>query len=375
MGLREGWLALVTTTSICVIGTPAANAAAWAIQPSPHPRGATSSWLVRVSCPTRTMCVAVGSWTNEPYGGYDSTPLLEQWNGKRWSLRTVPNRVGTGRAGLGGVSCSSTKACTAVGASGDGSAIIERWNGVRWNVQRSPAPAAGLGDVSCPSARVCVAVGASSSPSKPVVERWNGRAWSLQRTPRPRALKHADGDYGLVEVSCPAVSSCMAVGDVDTASGSVTPLAERWNGLRWTLEQVPIRPRPLGGPRGGFLTGVSCPASNVCYAVGLSELPNPTLVERWNGSVWSVEPTPSTDGYGNYDGLQDLSCASATRCLGVPAPLRRAGAGWTAFPDLGPVKLRGVSCVSATGCTGVGSVQSNDPTTPDAVSAVVERYS
>ena len=67
---------------------------------------------------------------------------------------------------LEGVSCSSAKACTAVGTYGDGareSTLAERWNGTKWALQTTPNPsdagASHLKGVSCSSATACTAVG------------------------------------------------------------------------------------------------------------------------------------------------------------------------------------------------------------------------
>src|SRR5207247_7771343 len=39
------------------------NGRTWAVQSTPNPRGAQSSSLSGVSCPSSTLCVAVGSYT------------------------------------------------------------------------------------------------------------------------------------------------------------------------------------------------------------------------------------------------------------------------------------------------------------------------
>src|SRR4051812_1695863 len=64
--------------------------------------------------------------------------------------------------------------------------------------------------VSCPAASTCVAVGASAqrgSHDTPAVERWDGTSWTVDTLP------HSYGPYGQLEsVSCPSATSCMAVG-------------------------------------------------------------------------------------------------------------------------------------------------------------------
>ena len=62
-------------------------------------------------------------------------------------------------------------------------------------------------------------------------------------------------------VSCPASQLCVAVGN---ASGNDPMLAAQWNGSQWSVMQVPL---PAGAASGG-LTGVSCTSATACTAVG-----------------------------------------------------------------------------------------------------------
>lgn len=83
-----------------------------------------------------------------------------------WSDLPIANPLSAVRATLSAVSCSSPRACTAVGnylsnAFGE-LPLAERWNGTSWRMQPTatsgyPNGSALLG-VSCPRANVCVAV-------------------------------------------------------------------------------------------------------------------------------------------------------------------------------------------------------------------------
>jgi hypothetical protein len=174
----------------------------------------------------------------------------------------------------------------------------------------------------------------------------------------------------------------MAVGvvDVNTTPSSQTPLAERWNGSRWSLVRTPKAPPfPNGSPGSEYFKVVSCPTTKVCIAAGSVWTDNPLLVARWNGLAWSIEPTPSYLGPGSYSAdAQGLSCATVTQCLLVPAPLRLDGTGWIVAPHpVGVIGLTGVSCVSPTVCIGVGSVDNGYPIDDPAARTWtrVERYS
>ena len=161
------------------------------------------------------------------------------------------------------------------------------------------APFVGLSAVSCPSAKVCTAVGAlyrntlalSFGSGVPVAERWNGRRWSLQRMPD---LPH--GRPNGLSVSCPSPSECSVVGSVTTSpSGSYphvsVPLVERWSHRTWSIQRI-ARPQRVSLQE-VQLMDVSCGAPTACMAVGTTvnrygHDASP-LAELWNGRAWSIQ--------------------------------------------------------------------------------------
>ena len=208
------------------VGLPAAkrwNGLSWSTQSPPSIPGATDVGLGGVSCPSKRVCFAVGQYDRlQTPLGY--RPLVERWNGTRWSIQQTP-RTTSDLSTLSGVACTSPSDCTAVGGTNirNHGTLVERWNGVRWSIQRTPTlrfGASHLEGVSCSSKAACVAVGWSDfrAERRMVVERWNGTAWSVQST--PAAIPGM-----LTGISCPSTTVCMAVGRV----GNVT-LAMRWHG-------------------------------------------------------------------------------------------------------------------------------------------------
>jgi hypothetical protein len=99
----------------------------------------------------------------------------------------------------------------------------------------APPPVQGtLSSVSCTATTACVAVGSyvNDGDTVALAERWNGTAWTNQATPNP-----AGGtEIALNGVSCPSATKCLAVGSYEGAHG-ILPLAERWNGSKWTIER------------------------------------------------------------------------------------------------------------------------------------------
>jgi hypothetical protein len=232
----------------------------------------------------------------------------------------------------------------------------EAANASGWSLQRAPSPAGAqesvLEGVSCASKTACTAVGWFSKAGKTMLlaERWNGTTWTIQTTASPAGAKSASF-HG---VSCPASNVCVAVGSLINSTGATGPLAERWEGRHWTMQRAP--------KKSGVLGGVSCRSKNACFAVGSSD--RTTLAERWNGTSWTLQHMPST----NQAALDAVSCWSSTGCVAVgiasgsintfvPLAERWNGSRWAIQPIPTPAPssgLEGVSCWSSSACTAVG---------------------
>jgi hypothetical protein len=178
-------------------------------------------------------------------------------------------------------------------------------------------------------------------------------AWRVQTIPKP-----ANSIVRLQSVSCPARGDCIAVGFYnDKTTGAEHTLAERWNGSGWVIQPTPS---PAGQ---GELVSVSCLSVTDCTAFGDAGVG--PLVEHWDGKSWTVQPNPSPVG-SSPAGLVGESCTSPTSCTavgsyGLPGgkgerPLAEFwnGSSWTVQHVPMPAGTRaadldgGVSCSSAT---------------------------
>ena len=141
-------------------------------------------------------------------------PLIERWDGKRWSMQATPALDGTSNS-LSAVSCSSNIACTAVGGNG-GEPLAERWNGINWSIQATPRYAeplftSGLAGVSCPTSTTCLAVAATTGQAiQTLALRWDGGSWTRETTSAPDG--NDSGGSALNAVSCTSTVICTAVG-------------------------------------------------------------------------------------------------------------------------------------------------------------------
>jgi len=241
------------------------NGSSWALQTVPNPSGGSAAFLNGISCPAVSNCHAVGGYTKT---GYPHALLTAEWDGSTWSLQTVPTPGGSTDASLGGISCPSNDYCIAVGTYTDAGSVIhpvvERWNGTNWRIQTPPQPGparTSLSDVSCTSSTACTAVGAylEGANNVPYVIRWNGTAWAIQPSPNPTT----SSTNGLNDVDCISSTKCTAVGQ-GAAAGLPVPIVMGWDGANWGLESAPKPPNA----KWNQLSGVSCWAAVDCVSVG-----------------------------------------------------------------------------------------------------------
>jgi hypothetical protein len=182
----------------------------------------------------------------------------------------------------------------------------------------------------------CVALVAAGTSTGPVLAAEGGQAlspaavgyqpstWSIVPSPNKDVL-----DSELLGVSCGSASTCMAVGFDATRSGGAKTLAESWNGTAWTIVPSPNKNSQ------NLLRAVSCISASACTAVGYSygaHSEPKTLVESWNGTAWTIVPSPNPAPGLGEDYLEGVSCTSPTACT---------AAGWIyTYPATGSSKVR-----------------------------------
>jgi hypothetical protein len=346
------------------------NGTTWRLLHPVDVAGAATTTLTGVACSASTACVAVGFWG---FARGSNAPLAEVWNGTSWSIKSTPIPNHAQFSGLTAVACSSASACTGVGSYSSGNsglAFAESWNGITWALQhipnRSGTTFSNLTGIACPAATACTAVGAYSkgTGNLSLAEGWNGTAWKIQTTPNPTGAT----SINLSAVSCSAANACTAVGGYFDGSSNLT-LAEAWNGTKWSVQPTP---NPSGSTSSN-LTGVSCAAANQCTAVGVFQngFSNSALVEAWDGTSWTIQTTPTPAG-ASSSSLGSVSCPGTAQCTAVGGyatltssfTLAEAwdGTGWSIQTTPNPStssNLAGVSCPTATACAAVGNYYSN----------------
>ena len=333
--------------------TLAWNGVAWRSLGTPQNGCVPYCWLASVACPTRTACDAVGG-TGSDSDLSDFTEALA-WNGTAWR-ETAPPAVGQTSA-LAGISCPSATGCVAVGWYDSDSppchcALALSWNGTAWRQLDTGNTQGPLAGVSCRAAGHCVAVGGSLAMT------WDGAAWTQQGVAEP-----GEDDNLLAGVSCPPGNAvCQAVGSFIEASGARLSLSEEWNDVSWKIERTFSQGDPFSG-----LSGVSCPFSFACVAVGtyLTDFDRfDALAERWDGHRWATMPARSPGNHVSV--LTSVSCWDAHDCMAVgyydvrsrPQALAEKwnGSSWSVLPAGHAGALNAVSCAAPLGnCEAVGS--------------------
>jgi hypothetical protein len=189
--------------------------------------------------------------------------------------------------------------------------------GAPWRIVPSPNLGAidnHLQEVSCVTNVRCVAVGFNQEGNNTlrrssVAQTLSGGAWRVVPVP-----KRGTGPNSLWNVSCVSTTRCVAVGYyLNIPTGFFRTLIATFNGSAWTLV-----PSPSRAGVDNYLFGVACADATHCVAVGRSHDTNPlpgqtrNLVLTLNGSAWTLTPVPERPGMNNL--LTDVSCADALNC-------------------------------------------------------------
>jgi hypothetical protein len=189
-----------------------------------------------------------------------------------------------------------------------------------WNVVPSPDPDRNtLHDIAVVSANDVWAVGAfyETGILRPLIEHWNGITWAV--VPNPPG----SGSTRLVAVAARASNDVWAVGDFQTF---------HWNGSTWSVIPPASDPTWLGARLGG----ITALALNDVWAVGYYNTPGSdpkvsasrTLTEHWDGTAWSIVPSPNPRGGDDQNSLSAITALAANNIWAVGTYGLSLGLGW-----------------------------------------------
>lgn len=346
----------------------------WSIVDSPNASATRHNFLNDVDCLNGSDCWTVGYYRTD--SAYQA--VIEHWDGESWSLVPSPDTSVDQDDFVQAVTCASDSHCWIVGYSWSRTAnayqpLIQRWDGATWSIVPSPndtSPENGfLYDVTCVSESECWAVGQHQvgmlggglGPRQTLIKRWDGNAWTTFASPNTLPTE----SNSLVNITCASARDCWAVGSY-VSNGTQRTLTQHWDGDSWEIVASP-NTDPLDE---NFLNGVTCASSSNCWAVGVrTSGVNQTLIQHWDGSSWSITPSPNTDTeLANV--LFSVACPSSSECwaagyhkAGNPLQtllLSWDGSSWSLAPSPNSAPgqtntFRSVTCEKGAGCWAVGN--------------------
>ena len=285
-----------------------------------------------------------------------------------WKVLASPN-VGQLSNGLAAVSAFSRTDAWTVGTSqtsgADFRTLAEHWDGTAWSVVSTPDGGIldRLNGVVQLAPNDAWAVGVdynlSAQAYQTLVEHWDGSAWTI--VPSPNGGTRYDA---LQAVAAVGPSDVWAVGVTQTSGQTIRnlTLTEHWDGTSWSIVPSPNRP----GESDAWLLGISAASANDLWAVGFDH--TGALAERWDGASWSIVTTPNPSGaFGELAsvgaiGSSDVWAVGNSRIAGAQSRTLTEhwdGKTWTivASPSNGRLNnfLAGVSVLAANDVWAVGT--------------------
>ena len=279
----------------------------------------SSGFLNGVSCPSSSVCLAVGDKPDGTKGiAVTLDPDTAMVRGGQ-ELHFISGIV------ISGVACASTKRCLAVGHDSNGSGVVVALSpatgtissGQRVRTVRGTG-GVGLEGVACPMANLCVAVGENSKRSAGVAVPLNPTTGAIRHGQSVQSVTHKGV---LFELACPSPTACLAVGWGASQPSVAVPLDPRTGAVAKGQSDRSI------STRAAMLASVSCPSTSLCLAVG-NDTGDPSV-----GQAVPIDPGTARIVIGQ--GIQTLVgtgalnavvCHSTAQCVAAGSRFESAGA-------------------------------------------------
>ena len=308
--------------------------------------GTSGGAALAVSCATPSVCATAGS---------DGFGLTTSTSGATWTPSELPVALGTATH----LSCATADRCVAMSRDAHlrPLALVSTDGGVTWTRHPLPERTGSVTDLDCATATTCFAWAYRLAPNSPrtvgqaLVTDDGGATWRLHQGPDTRGLATA-------ELSCPAATTCVAVGTPGTVHGQMPVLVTTDAGLTWTPKPVP----GLGTP-----VDVACSSATSCVLLAHSNDARRTVVavttSDLGDSYQQRDLAPVALGYGALDcaGSRCYAVGNRKDWRGAVAQSYDGGATWReqAVPA-DAYHLVDVSCGTPRSCAVSGSDGSQD---------------
>jgi hypothetical protein len=261
----------------------------------------------------------------------DAVPIIDHWNGSAWSQASVPS-TGYSTNSLTAVSASSTSDAWAVGRSEPQRytfyPLAMHWNGTAWSVSTSFVSAlsgqlgVGVADISPTDAD---AIGGHlGSAHNGLVAQWNGSTWTRLTVPLPNNDNMLSDLYA---ISADSASDVWIVGtylfEVNSSDYAEETYSLHWNGSAWSIVPMPLE----HGTNPNFeyiFNAIKANSPTDVWAVGeaynAATYASTTLIEHYNGTAWSIVPSPSPGTGGALYGVTTSNATNDVWAVGSYAP-------------------------------------------------------
>jgi hypothetical protein len=228
--------------------------------------------------------------------------VIERWDGSKWSLFPGPKFGKKDRADVFAMTSSSANDVWAIGSlvnlgTGSVSPLFEHWNGTAWTATTGESSNEFLFGASADAANDAWAVGFNGSDNiETSAMHWDGTNWKRVATPNV-----GEGTNKLNAVLALAPNDVWAVGFSTTVAppkeAAKLTLIEHFDGTKWA-----VVPSPNVGPnsanQSNRLLGLTANSANDIWAFGSYFAADGsghqmTLLLHWDGTSWTIAPSPS----------------------------------------------------------------------------------
>lgn len=277
---------VVLAVGAWAMASPAWAASGWHTTTTPNP-GVNFAYQSRslngVVAFSATNAWAVGNYSRASGGG---SPLILHWTGNAWHPVKPPAPAGASGS-LRFLSANGPSDIWALGNQDSSGAALyllhsdgQSWHAVSTSGVAATFSAWSLG-VDTPTS-IWIG-GYDVSSSRPMAEHWDGQRWTATMAPLPAGAQ--GGQLSGIAI-IPGTHRPLAVGYVDAAS-RFSPYAAEWSSGAW-------HPMPTPKGKNAELRAVVMTSANSAWAVGTSYPNNQlyeTFAEHWNGKVWTTVAT------------------------------------------------------------------------------------
>ena len=272
----------------------------WKAFALPHIKGDLTSALTGVADLAPNNVWAVGNINIQED---NPNQVIEHYDGTAWSVSTGPTFKPTDQPFLDGLTAISPtdmwaagSILTLIGCCQEAFPLFEHYDGTSWTATTDESNLNSfISGITAIATNDVWAVGDVGAIGGTFTEHYDGSTWTAVASPSP-----GNGENALLGVTGVASDDVWAVGFYVAAANqdrSQKTLVEHWEGTSWTVVPSPN----LGGNNSqsvsNELRGVIAVSTNDVWAFGDSDAFGPeqltNLVIHWDGTKWSLVPTPS----------------------------------------------------------------------------------